>query len=87
MDHSISRSPSVQPHPIPTTPRTRYVATHGVELVEEGLTLDWIIDRVQERSRHLNEDVALWHIDDADAAWIVAVVHQGGAGLPVVVWL
>ena len=87
MHNSTVLSSSAQPHPDNTQAEPRYIATSGVDLVETGLTLDWIIDAISWRCRACREDVALWMIGERGECWIVAVVRPSAAGRVVIQWM
>lgn len=87
MGNSTERISFAQSHPNLTHPEPRYLATNGVDLIESGLTLDWIVDAARDRCCLCREDIAIWILSDTSAPWIVAVVRPSLADCVAVQWL
>jgi hypothetical protein len=64
----------------------RYLATVGIDLVEEGLQLDWIVRTVTEWCAGNHEDVALWLVEGV-VHRLVAVLRPRAAGAYQVTYL
>lgn len=87
MHSSTLRAPLPQPHSDTNSFPRFYIATSGQDLVETGLTLDWITAALEERCRHTGEDLALWMIEGGNAPWIVAAIRPAPDGAVTVQWL
>jgi hypothetical protein len=84
---STTRGTSAQAHlSYPSTER-QYVATSGIDPVEYGLTLDWIIPRLLEICRTTGDDLALWLIEAGESPRLVAAVRPAPSASAVVTYL
>ncbi len=59
------------------TPRAAriYFGANGTDVVDVGLSLDWILTVLQEYVTSHGEDVAVWMREEGDTPRLVAMVH------------
>lgn len=84
---STSRTHSHQVQLSPSPAGRLYVATSGQDVVETGLTLDWMIGVLTEIVRESQQDLALWLLEDGEEPRIVAAVRPAPCADVVVQYL
>lgn len=87
MNSSTEPLPSAQARPNLSTSPPRYIATSGQDLVEESLTLCWLVRILLDRCQRLSEDVALWLLSADEEPRLVAAIRPGPHGRASVQWL
>lgn len=87
MGNSTPRSVSAQHHLTIESQPDVYLATNGCDLVEMGLTLDWMESFMSERCQQDGIDLTLWLAQGTTPPRLIASFRPGCQGRAVVRYL
>jgi hypothetical protein len=68
-------------------PTQSYICTSGEDVIDYGLTLAVFVGELQDAWPELEEDLAVWLLEDGRGPRLIAVLHPGRAGETVVRYL
>lgn len=79
---STGELPSEQAQPQRLQFERLYIATNGVDLIDEALSFQWMVELMKEYVSLNGEDVAIWLREDGESPRLVAFIRalaNGGA--------